>query len=186
MSKTPTEAKPKARAKTKAPAPAKVAVKAKAETARTPKVKVPKIKAAKVTKAEGKPTPGTPRRSAGPKRKDPVTGLRDVVLKALNDGKGIDVVVLDVRKLCSFTDTMVVVTGNTGRQVNALAQRVLEAALSLGVKPIGSEGRESNEWVLIDFADIVVHVMQKDARQLYELEKLWSELPTDGETSRRS
>lgn len=113
---------------------------------------------------------------------DPAAALRKAILKALEDGKGIDVVVLDVRKLCSFTDTMVIVTGNTGRQVNALVQRVLEAAAALGVKPIGSEGRESSEWVLVDFADIVVHVMQKDARQLYELEKLWSELPADGES----
>jgi ribosome-associated protein len=115
--------------------------------------------------------------------KDPIALLRKAVLKALDDGKGIDVVVLDVRSLCSFTDTMVIVSGNTGRQVNALVERVIEEALTLGVKPIGVEGRESSEWVLVDFADIVVHVMQKQARQLYELEKLWSELPADGETA---
>lgn len=123
----------------------------------------------------------TPRRRIA--AKDPVALLRKAVLKALDDGKGIDVVVLDVRSLCSFTDTMVIVTGNTGRQVNALVERVIEGALTLGIKPIGVEGRESSEWVLVDFADIVVHVMQKDARQLYELEKLWSELPADGETA---
>jgi len=106
--------------------------------------------------------------------------LQDAVRSALEDGKGIDITFLDVRQLCSFTDTMVVVTGNTGRQVNALVDRVLDAAAAKGFKPIGIEGRESAEWVLVDFGDLVVHVMQKDARQLYELEKLWSELPADG------
>jgi ribosome-associated protein len=135
------------------------------------------------SRATGQTRVATTRKTPRSRSKDPATVLRDAILKALEDGKGIDVVVLDVRKLCSFTDTMVIATGNTGRQVNALVQRVLEAAAKLGVKPIGSEGRESAEWVLVDFADIVVHVMQKDARQLYELEKLWSELPADGEST---
>ena len=107
--------------------------------------------------------------------------LRKALLAALEDGKGIDIVELDVARLCSFTDVMVVVTGNTGRQVNALVERMLDAGVKLGVKPIGVEGRETSEWVLVDFGDTVVHVMQKDARQLYELEKLWTELPQDGE-----
>lgn len=152
-----------------------------------PKALVPK------TKARSEASPRTRSRTTGTatarkttrsrtRTADPATTLREAILKAVEDGKGIDVVVLDVRKLCSFTDTMVIVTGNTGRQVNALVQRVLEAAAKLGVKPIGSEGRESSEWVLVDFADIVVHIMQKDTRQLYELEKLWSELPADGES----
>jgi len=143
----------------------------------------------KSLKAESRTAPESPTRVGARKAtrsraaaKDPVAQLRKAVLKALEDGKGIDVVVLDVRSLCSFTDTMVIVTGNTGRQVNALVERVIEGAGSLGIKPIGVEGRESSEWVLVDFADIVVHVMQRDARQLYELEKLWSELPADGET----
>lgn len=111
----------------------------------------------------------------------PEVQLNKAVHTALEDGKGIDIVTLDVRGLCSFTDTMVVVTGNTGRQVNALVERTLEAVSTLGIKPIGVEGRESGDWVLVDFGDTVVHVMQKEARQLYELEKLWSELPADGE-----
>ncbi|MEZ5598176.1 MAG: ribosome silencing factor [Pseudomonadales bacterium] len=110
-------------------------------------------------------------------RKKAVPSLADVVTLALEDGKGVDIVTLDVRGLSSFTDTMIVATGNTGRHVNALVDRVLEATGKAGIKPIGHEGREHGEWVLIDYADLVVHVMQKDARALYELEKLWSELP---------
>ncbi len=105
--------------------------------------------------------------------------LEQAIVAALEDGKGIEPVVLDVRQLCSFTDVMVVVTGNTGRHVNALVDRVIESARLMGQRTIGVEGRETNEWVLVDFGDVVVHVMQKDARALYELEKLWSELPAD-------
>ncbi len=105
--------------------------------------------------------------------------LEQAIVAALEDGKAVEPVVLDVRQLCSFTDVMVVVTGNTGRHVNALVDRVIEGARLIGERTIGVEGRETNEWVLVDFGDVVVHVMQKDARGLYELEKLWSELPAD-------
>ena len=105
--------------------------------------------------------------------------LEQAIVAALEDGKAVEPVVLDVRQLCSFTDVMVVVTGNTGRHVNALVDRVIEGARLIGERTIGVEGRETNEWVLVDFGDVVVHVMQKDARALYELEKLWSELPAD-------
>lgn len=105
--------------------------------------------------------------------------LEQAIVAALEDGKAIEPVVLDVKQLCSFTDVMVVVTGNTGRHVNALVDRVIEGARLIGERTIGVEGRETNEWVLVDFGDVVVHVMQKDARALYELEKLWSELPAD-------
>jgi ribosome-associated protein len=105
--------------------------------------------------------------------------LEQAIVAALEDGKAIEPVVLDVKQLCSFTDVMVVATGNTGRHVNALVDRVIEAARLIGERTIGVEGRETNEWVLVDFGDVVVHVMQKDARALYELEKLWSELPAD-------
>jgi len=121
-----------------------------------------------------------PAKRAKPAKQAPqVQILEQAIVAALEDGKAIDPVVLDVKQLCSFTDVMVIVTGNTGRHVNALVNRVIESARLIGERTLGVEGQETNEWVLVDFGDVVVHVMQKDARALYELEKLWSELPAD-------
>lgn len=102
--------------------------------------------------------------------------LLDVVTAALDDGKAEDVKVLDVRKLTSIADFMVVATGRSSRQVKALADRVVEAARKRKVRPIGTEGEETSEWVLVDLGDVIVHLMQPETRGFYQLEKLW-EIP---------
>lgn len=99
--------------------------------------------------------------------------LKNLVIRTLEDLKGKDIRVLDVRDIASFTDLMVVVSGNSTRQVKALADRVVEACKKAGVRPIGVEGEREAEWILIDLGDIVVHVMLPDIRQFYNLEKLW-------------
>lgn len=94
--------------------------------------------------------------------------------KAIDELKGQDVVELDVRKLTDVTDYLLVVTGRSARQVKAIAENVIEKAKDAGVRPLGTEGLEDGEWVLVDLVDVVVHVMQPDARTYYELEKLWT------------
>lgn len=87
--------------------------------------------------------------------------------------KGQRVVALDVSALTDVTDHMVIVSGSSGRHVRAIVDHVLHAAKGRGVELLGVEGRESGDWVLIDLADVVVHVMREESRAFYDLEGLW-------------
>ena len=100
--------------------------------------------------------------------------LRKIVVDALEELKAQDLQVLDVRGIASFTDLMIVASGTSTRQVKALADRVIEKCAAAGVRPLGVEGEREAEWVLVDLADIVVHVMLPQTRDFYNLEKLWS------------
>ena len=100
--------------------------------------------------------------------------LLEVVLAALDEMKGVDVQVVDVRGLTSITDHMVVVSGTSTRHVKAMAEYVVEQAKKHGCKPLGVEGETTAEWMLVDLADVVVHVMMPETREFYALEKLWS------------
>ncbi len=104
-----------------------------------------------------------------------VSELRKLILDALDDAKARDAVVLDVRKIAVFTDYMIIVTGTSNRHVVAVADSVIEKLRDRGRRPTGVEGMEGGDWVLIDFGDIVVHVMRAQTRDFYNLEKLWSE-----------
>lgn len=105
--------------------------------------------------------------------------LRDHVVGALEDRKGQDILVLDVRRMTSVSDFMVISTGTSNRHVKALVDAVAEASVKAGWSPLGIEGAGPNEWVLVDLGDVVVHVMQRDARGFYDLERLWSPLPAN-------
>jgi ribosome-associated protein len=101
--------------------------------------------------------------------------LRDLVVEAIEDVKGVDIRVLDVHDKSSVTDIMIIASGNTARQVKALADNVVEKAKHAGVQPLGVEGETHGEWALVDLGDIVVHIMQPAIRDFYNLEKLWGE-----------
>ena len=103
-----------------------------------------------------------------------IATLRNAVIEALEDKKAKDILALDVRKLTSLFDYMVIASGDTGRQTNALARNVQDKLKGLGAHVYGVEGEQSGEWVLVDLGDIVVHVMQPTVRQYYNLEELWS------------
>lgn len=92
---------------------------------------------------------------------------------ALDDGKAVDIRVIDVRGVTVITDYMIVASGRSSRQIKALAERVRETAGRLGVDVIGVEGANDAEWVLIDLGDVVAHIMQPEMREFYQLEKLW-------------
>jgi ribosome-associated protein len=96
-----------------------------------------------------------------------------VVAAALDDLKALDVHSLDVRHLTTVTDTMVIASGRSDRHVRAIAGAVVEHCKKAGFRPLGVEGERSGEWVLVDLADLVVHVMLPRVREFYNLEKLW-------------
>ncbi len=98
------------------------------------------------------------------------------MVDAIDDMKGQNVVVLEVGSLTAETDFMVVATGTSNRHVRSIVDHISEVAKKAGRSVRGIEGRETNEWVLVDLGDVVAHVMQADARTFYELERLWEKL----------
>lgn len=100
-----------------------------------------------------------------------------IVIDALEDMKAHEIKILNVRGLSNVTDLMVIATGTSTRQVKSIASNVLEKAKANGMLPIGVEGDDTGEWVLVDLGDIVVHVMQREIRDFYQLERLWSTPP---------
>ncbi|MDQ7016923.1 MAG: ribosome silencing factor [Gammaproteobacteria bacterium] len=109
--------------------------------------------------------------------------LSALAQEALEDLKGIDIVVLDVRKKSNVCDTMIIASGTSQRHVKSLAQNVVKVMKSSGEQPLGIEGESEGNWVLVDLGDVVVHVMHPETRELYCLEKLWS---LDAETARQA
>ena len=108
--------------------------------------------------------------------------LRDLVVDTLEDFKGRDLVVLPVTELTDITDYMILASGTSNRHVKSLVDHIVEAAKEASHPPRGVEGRETNEWVLVDLGDVLVHVMQPETRKFYDLERLWQDIPTDTES----
>jgi ribosome-associated protein len=128
------------------------------------------------------------KRESAPKRSKPKKApktLDQIVAGALDDLKAVDIHVLDVRHLTTVTDTMVVASGRSDRHVRAIAGAVVEQCRRAGFRPIGVEGERSGEWVLVDLAYIVVHVMLPRVREFYNLEKLW-DMPARPDDAERS
>lgn len=103
--------------------------------------------------------------------------LVDLIVDALEDIKALDIVKLDVSKMTPVTDWMVVASGTSNRHVKALVDNVAAKAKQAGHRPIGIEGEDGGEWVLLDLQDALVHVMLPKVREFYNLEKLWSIKP---------
>jgi ribosome-associated protein len=103
--------------------------------------------------------------------------LSELVIAALEEVKAHDIVKLDVRDMTTVTDYMIVASGTSSRHVKALADAVAEKSREAGHRPVGVEGEEGGEWVLLDLQDTLVHVMLPRVREFYNLEKLWSIRP---------
>ncbi len=100
--------------------------------------------------------------------------LKDLVLDALDDIKGNEIVSLDVEGQTDIADFMVVASGTTARQVTALSDNVVVKAKAAGYPVNSVEGDDTSEWVLIDLGDVICHVMLPKVREFYDLERLWS------------
>jgi ribosome-associated protein len=100
--------------------------------------------------------------------------LQALVINTLDEVKAQDVRVFDVTDKTSVTDHMVVASGTSSRHVKTIADHLVTAAKQAGFRPLGVEGAGDSDWVLVDLADVVVHVMLPQARSFYNLEKLWA------------
>lgn len=96
------------------------------------------------------------------------------VTDKIDDLKGRDISVLDVKGKASFADAMIVCSGNSSRHVKSIAEHVILESRAAGVEPLGVEGNDIGEWSLVDLGDVVVHVMTDETRDTYQLEQLWS------------
>ena len=105
--------------------------------------------------------------------------LNKLIIEALENLKGQKIVELDVSSLTDVMDHLIIANGTSSRHVKSLANNVIEELKEKGHRPMGVEGYEEAEWVLVDYGDTVVHVMQKETREFYELEKLWSIKPAN-------
>jgi ribosome-associated protein len=103
--------------------------------------------------------------------------LQKIAVAALEDIKAKDIEVISTAKLSSMFDRVIIASGDSNRQVRALAKNVHDKVKEAGGAVIGVEGEEGGEWVLVDLGDIVVHVMQPAVRAYYNLEELWKVTP---------
>jgi ribosome-associated protein len=103
--------------------------------------------------------------------------LAKAAVAALENVKGHDIVVFDVRKLTPMFDRMVIASGDSSRQVNALARNVQNELKAAGAKVYGVEGEANGEWVLVDLGPVLVHIMHPTIREYYNLEELWGGTP---------
>lgn len=101
--------------------------------------------------------------------------LKAFVIEKLEDMKGREVVVLNIRDKASFADYMIIASGNSNRHVKSIAQSVAMECRAQGVEPKGMEGNDVGEWALVDLSEIIVHVMTDEQRDKYNLEQLWAE-----------
>ncbi len=99
--------------------------------------------------------------------------LRDLVLSSLDELKAVNPVTINVKKISNFTDYMMIASGTSSRHIQSIGEKVLEDLKSKKIKPLGVEGKGSEEWLLIDLGDVVLHLMSTNARTFYDLESLW-------------
>ena len=107
---------------------------------------------------------------------DKIFNLKKIILNILDSNKAFDIVSIDLANKSSIADYMIVASGTSSRHIQALSEQVLEKFKSSGIKNCKIEGKESNDWKLIDGMDVIVHIFNPEKRKFYELEKMWSEL----------
>ncbi|WP_251358331.1 ribosome silencing factor [Kangiella sp. TOML190] len=99
--------------------------------------------------------------------------LKELVIDQLEELKAKDIKILDVKATSSITDLMVICSGTSNRHVKSIAHNLIRAVKDQGLQPLGIEGDDVAEWVLVDLGDVVAHIMLPQTRDFYQLEKLW-------------
>lgn len=100
--------------------------------------------------------------------------MQKLIVQTIDDAKGHDIQVLDVREISDITDYMIIASGTSTRHVSSVADKVVDTLRDHKLRPLGIEGRDVGDWVLVDFGDVLVHVMRPEVREFYNLEKLWA------------
>ena len=100
------------------------------------------------------------------------TSLKNKIIATLEDIKAVNPVAINVKKISSLTDFMVIASGTSDRHINAMSERVIER-LRKDVSGMKIEGQSGGDWLLVDAGDVIVHLMSSDAREFYDLESLW-------------
>ena len=112
------------------------------------------------------------------KRKKDDTKKRVILcVNAALEKKAKNIIILNMQKVTSFADYSIVCSGNSDRQVQSIAQAIEENMKKNGFLPLGIEGEKTAQWILMDYADIIVHVFYEPVRDLYDMERLWSDAP---------
>jgi len=107
---------------------------------------------------------------------DKISDLKSVVINTLDLNKAQDIVIIDLKDKSSMADFMIIASGTSSRHIQSLSEQVLEKLKDNGIKNSKIEGKDSNEWKLVDGVDLIVHIFHPEKRKFYELEKIWSEL----------
>ena len=107
---------------------------------------------------------------------DKISNLKKIILETLDSNKALDVISIDLANKSSMADYMIIASGTSSRHIQALSEQVLEQFKNNGIINCKIEGKDSNDWKLIDGIDLIVHIFNPEKRKFYELEKMWSEL----------
>ncbi len=105
-----------------------------------------------------------------------ITDLKKIIIKTLDNNKAKDIVSIDLKDKSSMADYMIIASGTSSRHIQSLSEQVLEKLKDNGVRDSKIEGKDSNEWKLVDGIDLIIHIFHPEKRKFYELEKMWSEL----------
>jgi len=109
-------------------------------------------------------------------QKKEINQLKVEIESVLNDNKALEIISIDLKDKSSIADFMIIASGNSSRHIQALSEILLEKLKKKGIENCHIEGRDSNEWKLIDAIDIIIHIFHPEKRKFYDLEKMWSEL----------
>ena len=107
---------------------------------------------------------------------DKIPDLKKIIINTLDINKALDIVSIDLKDKSSMADYMIIASGTSSRHIQSLSEQVLDQLKNNGIKDSKIEGKDSNEWKLVDGIDLVVHIFHPEKRKFYELEKIWSEL----------
>ena len=107
---------------------------------------------------------------------DKIFDLKTIILNTLDTNKALDIISIDLANKSSIADYMIIASGTSSRHIQALSEQGLEKIKNSGIQNCKIEGKESNDWKLIDGIDLIVHIFNPEKRKFYELEKMWSEL----------